>query len=191
MAGTERGLVGMAFGFILVLAVGGAAHATNPAAGMAILEDNCARCHAIGPEGRSPHGDAPPFRDIIRRYPPESLAEALAEGIVTGHPDMPVFEFTPVQIDNLIAYLRTLTSDPAAGLAVLEDNCAKCHALGPEGRSPHGDAPPFREIVRRYPPESLEEALAEGIVTGHTDMPEFVFTPEQIDNLVAYLETLQ
>jgi hypothetical protein len=32
----------------------------------------------------------------------------LAEGIVTGHPTMPEFRLDPDQIENLIAYLKTL-----------------------------------------------------------------------------------
>jgi mono/diheme cytochrome c family protein len=30
----------------------------------------------------------------------------------------------------------------------------------------------------------------EGIVTGHAEMPQFVFKPAQITNLLAYMETL-
>ena len=43
----------------------------------------------------------------------------------------------------------------------------------------------------RYPVENLEEALAEGIVTGHPTMPEFRLDPDQIENLIAYLKTLE
>jgi hypothetical protein len=41
--------------------------------------------------------------------------------------------------------------------------------------------------------EYLAEALAEGIVTGHgpVRMPAFVFEPEEIDDLLAYLEPVQ
>lgn len=42
------------------------------------------------------------------RYPIESLGEALAEGIVTGHPAMPQFELTPEHIHHLLSYLKTL-----------------------------------------------------------------------------------
>ena len=77
--------------------------------GQAIAEKLCARCHAIGPVGQSPMGLAPPFRDLSKRYPIETLAEALAEGIVTGHPKMPVFTFHPRDIDALLAYIDSLT----------------------------------------------------------------------------------
>jgi cytochrome c len=52
-------------------------------------------------------------------------------------------------------------------------------------------SPPFREIAKRYPPENLVEALAEGIVTGHNEMPEFLFEPEDIVEIISYLESLQ
>lgn len=51
---------------------------------------------------------APPFRTLHSKYPVENLEEALAEGIVTGHPEMPVFQLEPPQISALIEYLYTL-----------------------------------------------------------------------------------
>jgi len=48
------------------------------------------------------------MRTIARKYKVENLAEALAEGIVTGHPAMPEFSFEPDQIGAIIAYLKTL-----------------------------------------------------------------------------------
>ena len=77
--------------------------------GQAIAEKHCARCHAIGPAGNSPMGLAPPFRDLSQRYPIETLAEALAEGIMTGHPAMPNFTFHPREIDALLTYIDGLT----------------------------------------------------------------------------------
>ncbi len=76
--------------------------------GHAFAQANCARCHAIGPAGNSPLAKAPPFRTLHQRYPVEDLAEALAEGIRTAHPAMPEFELDQHQIDDLIAYLKSL-----------------------------------------------------------------------------------
>ena len=78
--------------------------------GQAIAEKQCARCHAIGLAGTSPMGLAPPFRDLSQRYPIETLAEALAEGIVTGHPAMPHSTFHPREIDALLTYIDCLTA---------------------------------------------------------------------------------
>ena len=57
---------------------------------------------------RSPLPVAPPFRTLHERYPVADLAEALAEGIVTGHPSMPQFKLDPGQIDDVVSYLKTL-----------------------------------------------------------------------------------
>ena len=62
--------------------------------GRAIAERLCARCHDITAAGPSPLALAPPFRLLPKKYPVEHLAEALAEGIVTGHPAMPQFKFS-------------------------------------------------------------------------------------------------
>lgn len=78
------------------------------AAGRELASVHCSRCHAIGREGTSPMASAPPFRDLDQRYSLEALAEALAEGIVTGHPQMPSFTFTPDQIESFLAYLESL-----------------------------------------------------------------------------------
>jgi cytochrome c len=77
------------------------------------------------------------------------------------------------------------------GEALLAKNCAKCHAIGRTGASPHPEAPPFRTLSRKYPIEGLAEALAEGISVGHPDMPEFVFDPDEIGAILAYLKSIQ
>ncbi|TIT89704.1 MAG: cytochrome c [Mesorhizobium sp.] len=78
----------------------------------------------------------------------------------------------------------------AHGRKLVKANCARCHATGLTGKSTHPDAPPFRRLHLRYPIEDLEEALAEGISTGHPDMPEFVASPQQIGAIVAYIRSL-
>jgi mono/diheme cytochrome c family protein len=70
-------------------------------------------------------------------------------------------------------------------------NCARCHSIDKVSPSPLAIAPPFRTLHERYSVEALEEALAEGIVTGHANMPEFRLEPDQIGNLIAFLKTLE
>ena len=57
--------------------------------------------------------------------------------------------------------------------------------------SPLKIAPPFRTLHLRYPIETLEESLAEGIVTGHPTMPQFRLEPDQINDVISYLKTLE
>ncbi|HMN37403.1 MAG TPA: cytochrome c [Hyphomicrobium sp.] len=85
------------------------------AKGEALLTKNCVRCHAIGPTGESTHKQAPPFRQIVTRYPLDDLAEGLAEGLTTGHPDMPEFVFSPGDIDGILAYLQDLKDKTDGG----------------------------------------------------------------------------
>ena len=77
------------------------------------------------------------------------------------------------------------------GRALVETNCAECHAIGAGDESAHDEAPPFRGLLQRYPVDALEEAFAQSIVTGHPDMPEFVATPEQIAAIIDYIASVQ
>jgi mono/diheme cytochrome c family protein len=77
------------------------------------------------------------------------------------------------------------------GLTLAKANCARCHAIDKVGASPLGLAPPFRDLHNSYPVESLEEALGEGIVTGHQNMPEFRLDPGQVGDLISYLKWLE
>jgi mono/diheme cytochrome c family protein len=87
-----------------------AAFALDPDAqrGQTFVRANCALCHAVGHVGDSPLPAAPPFRTLHTLYPVEDLAESLAEGIITGHPSMPQFTLDAGQVDDVIAYLKTL-----------------------------------------------------------------------------------
>ncbi|MET4207393.1 cytochrome c553 [Bradyrhizobium sp. LA2.1] len=69
--------------------------------------------------------------------------------------------------------------------------CAKCHSTDKVSPSPLKIAPPFRTLHERYPIEMLQEALAEGIVTGHPAMPEFQFDSDQVGDFMAFLKTLE
>jgi mono/diheme cytochrome c family protein len=82
----------------------------NPQRGKIIAETNCAGCHAIGPTGESPNPKSPPFRTLSQKFKIENLEEALAEGITVGHQgqDMPEFQFDPPQIDDFLAYLKSV-----------------------------------------------------------------------------------
>jgi cytochrome c len=84
------------------------------AKGEVLVRENCARCHAVGKEGDSPHKDAPPFRTLSSKYPVADLAESLAEGIVSGHPDMPIFVFSPQDVEAIIEYLESIQDVPSA-----------------------------------------------------------------------------
>ncbi len=80
--------------------------------------------------------------------------------------------------------------DIRAGQALARVHCAECHAIGRSGRSTRPAATPFRLIPQRYPVEALEEAFGEGITGSHKGMPDFAFSPRQVDDLLGYIKSL-
>jgi cytochrome c len=95
-------------GIALLMMNGAMAASPEEQRGKTFALNNCARCHSVDRVTQSPLRIAPPFRTLHLRYPIESLGEALAEGIVTGHPTMPEFQLDPDQIHDLLSYLKTL-----------------------------------------------------------------------------------
>jgi mono/diheme cytochrome c family protein len=107
--------------------------APNPGqaeAGLRLAQRHCGGCHAVA-AGTSPLADAPPFRDIHRRYGPDGLRGLLSEGMikpspmpeegsVRTHPRMPMAELGEDETADLVAYLRSLEPAPTEG----------CHGAG-------------------------------------------------------------
>src|SRR5690242_7776365 len=79
----------------------------------------------------------------------------------------------------------------ARGLELAQNHCSSCHAIGATGESPRPEAPPFRTLSRHYRVDTLQEALAEGISVGHPAMPQFQFAADDVDALIAYLQSIQ
>lgn len=168
------------------------------AEGKRLAEINCVRCHNIEATGESPLTDAPPFRDMSANYDRLEMIDGFMEGLAVRHPLMPDWDVTEPQAEALTAFVMSLgtgaklaESQAARGFDLLRSNCARCHAIDATSTSPDPKAPPFREVVKKYDPDALEEALAEGIVTGHNNMPEFAFEPDDATAIIAYLDTLK
>jgi cytochrome c len=68
----------------------------------------CARCHAIGVDGRSANSLAPPFRFLGQRYGPADLKLVVNEQLIARHPVMPTYRLTPAQRDALNAYIASV-----------------------------------------------------------------------------------
>lgn len=69
-------------------------------------------------------------------------------------------------------------------------SCAGCHAVGALGSSPNPNAPSFSAIRLRYNALSLPRRLAEISENGHYEMPPIAMTPDEIRDIVAYVETI-
>jgi cbb3-type cytochrome c oxidase subunit III len=168
------------------------------AEGKRLAEINCTKCHNIEATGESPLTDSPPFREIAKNYDPDELVDGFMDGLAVRHPLMPDWEVTQEQAEELTAFVMSLgngakedETQAARGFDLLSANCARCHAIDADSTSPNDKAPPFRDVVKKYDPDALEEALAEGIVTGHNNMPEFAFDPDDVTAIIAYLDTLK
>src|SRR5262249_3068336 len=86
-----------------------------------------------------------------------------------------------------------LAQSPAAqrGLTFVRVHCPQCHAIDKVSDSPLTIAPPFRTLHLKFPIESLRRRLAEGIVADHPTMPQFRLDPDQIADVMAYLQTFE
>lgn len=170
------------------------------AAGRKLYAQHCTGCHGTNGMGNGDMGKALSPSPALLAYMitrpiavDEYLVWSISEGGKQFASAMPAFKES-LSARKSGKSLRTrarFPSDTAAmGRTIIKTNCARCHAIGKHDTSHHEKAPPFRLIVTRYPPDDLSEALAEGIMSGHPDMPEFVFQPAEIEAIVAYLGTL-
>jgi tetratricopeptide (TPR) repeat protein len=77
-----------------------------------------------------------------------------------------------------------------AGQDLVQKNCGWCHATARKGESPNVKAPPFRDIQARHPLLALREPLSRGIAAPHDQMPKFAFSEREVDQIVAYINSL-
>src|SRR5262249_11050414 len=92
-----------------------------------------------------------------------------------------------------LASSPVLAQSPAAqrGLPFGRVHCSQCPAIAKVSDSPLAIAPPFRTLHLKFPLESLRRRLAEGIVADHPTMPQFRLDPDQIADVIAYLQTFE
>jgi cytochrome c len=76
--------------------------------GRVLLETLCARYHAVGATGRSPHPEAPPFRTFGEKLYDNDLGQRLQDGLTTIHPDMPTFHFKRRDAETAVNYLKSI-----------------------------------------------------------------------------------
>jgi tetratricopeptide (TPR) repeat protein len=96
--------------------------------------------------------------------------------------------------------LKRVGADPAMtveteslvrdGKALVQENCAKCHAVDVQGKSPNKRAPEFRNLQRGYPILALREPLSRGIARPHDEMPNFLLSDRDVDMIIAYINSL-
>lgn len=158
--------------------------------GEALARDNCSSCHATSLTGTSPNENAPAFRTFSSYRSTELISWMLIDKTTPKHSQMPHFKITTKQALDIVAWINWV-QPVAHGKRLVEKNCSSCHGVTHNDESAHPAAPPFRNISIFYPVDALEEAFAEGIETGHPDMPVFDVSISQLRDMIAYMKTLQ
>ena len=88
------------------------------------------------------------------------------------------------------AFVAEASERVRQGQEVAEKNCAWCHAIGAEGKSPNPEAPAFREIHARHPILALRAPIARAIATPHDRMPKLPLSDSDVDRIIAYINSL-
>jgi mono/diheme cytochrome c family protein len=89
----------------------------------------------------------------------------------------------------LAATAQDLPGDPVAGSELAEEVCAVCHAVSERQVDPEVGAPSFAEVTAH--PSVTALSLRAFLQTPHATMPNLRLTPEETDNIIAYLLTLK
>lgn len=76
------------------------------------------------------------------------------------------------------------------GRTLVEVSCAPCHAVGSGGTSPNAKAPAFHELQKRYAMLSLRTPITRGLAAPHDEMPRFRPTDQELDAIIAYINSL-
>ena len=88
------------------------------------------------------------------------------------------------------ATAQELPGDPAAGGKLAREVCATCHVVSEDQFvDPDVGAPTFFEVVED--PSVSELSLRAFLQTSHATMPNLILTPEETDDLIAYILTLR
>jgi cytochrome c len=96
-----------------------------------------------------------------------------------------------VSIILQISHVEAQSLSVERGLKFAQSNCAHCHSIDSSGKSPLSRAPPFRDLLGRYSIEGLKELLTDAFLVDHPSMPRFELDPDQINDLIAFLATLE
>jgi mono/diheme cytochrome c family protein len=169
---------------------------TQVARGLSFVEANCSGCHSLRPGIEPPNPQAPSFVAIANDlgFNEESLREFFRDGHDT--PAAMSIRLDGDEAETAAAYIMSLRSPPAAlsqaeaGHGLVQARCASCHAVEMTGVSPRSEAPPLRDLYKRYPVDGLRSALLAGVHVGHRDMPTFRMPTSEVEAVLAYLKSV-
>lgn len=172
----------------------------DPAQGAAIFSTTCYACHGVDGQGTN-IAPALNSKEWLAKFDDNWFRQTIAQGRPKS--GMPTWGkvLSPEQIDAVVAYLRTWEKsspaasglpaggDPVKGAGVFSATCIVCHGAGANGtaRAPRLNSPEFRSAQTAA---DIFKITSEGRLP--QGMPAWgrVLSPEQIGDVVAYLESL-
>lgn len=75
------------------------------------------------------------------------------------------------------------------GAKLVKSECAACHAIGEETKSPEPKAPRFADVAAL--PSTTELSLKVFLRSSHKNMPNIMLEPDEIDAAAAYILDLK
>lgn len=91
------------------VAVGSALAAGDPRRGAIVVTRWCASCHVVAADQTAASADAPSFFEVAKR---QVDRKKLANFLVDPHPPMPDMHLSRKEIDDIVAYIRSLDPRP-------------------------------------------------------------------------------
>src|ERR1700740_1065048 len=82
-----------------------------------------------------------------------------------------------------------VSADPVAGPILADKCCVECHGIRADRLSPNLAAPTFPKLAAE--PSITEYSLRALLRSPHETMPHITFTPDQMDDIVAYIMSLK
>ena len=87
----------------------------------------------------------------------------------------------------VVAQPAQTTGDPVSGRRIAQTWCASCHSLSPGTSS--DSAPSFPDIARI--PSKTDDYLRSWLTRPHAPMPDYMLARDDIEDIIAFLHTLQ
>lgn len=87
------------------------------------------------------------------------------------------------------AAAQDLPGDPVTGASLAREVCAKCHLVAEDQMVDPAVGPSLFEVAEH--PATTEMSLRAFLQTPHATMPNLMLTPEETDDVIAYLLTLK
>jgi mono/diheme cytochrome c family protein len=84
---------------------------------------------------------------------------------------------------------HAVAQDVAAGADLARQVCAQCHVVAADQMIDPGVGPSLLEVAEH--PATTELSLRAFLRTPHATMPNLILTPEETDDVIAYLLTLK